>query len=192
MAQNASNIHIGMARIWLGVTAPATGTPPTMLAHTDGVPATGTEAGYTQGESEFSYAQEKNEIEAEQSLNPVDVYVTTERATLTFTALEHVYNTLKTAFDNTGSVDDANKTLFYGGDASGLQSVTTQTVALTSRLRNAPTKFEVLVLYKVFNAEGIKIAYGRTSEAVYAVSLTALVDTTRNVGDRIFQWFREK
>ncbi len=192
MAQDASKIHIGMARIFLNVTAPATGTPPTLLTHTDGVPSTGTEVGYTQGAAEFSYRQEKKEIEAEQSLNPVDVFVTTEKASISFTAMEHVYNTLKTAFDNIGNVDDVNKTLFYGGDASGLQSVTTQTVALTSRRRTASTKFEIAVLYKVYNMEGIAISYNRVGEAVYKVTLNALVDTSRNAGDRIFQYFIEK
>lgn len=192
MAQDPTKIHIGMARIWLGVTAPATGTPPTQLLHTDGVPATGTEAGYTEGPSTFTYRQEKQGVEAEQSLNPVDVFVTTEECMLEFTAMEHVFNTLKTAFDNIGNVDDASKTLFYAGDGNALISVTTQVVALTSRIRTATTKFEVLTIYKVYNAEGVVIPYGRTSVATYKVTLRALVDSTRNAGDRLFQWFREK
>lgn len=192
MAQSPTNIHIGAARIFLGVTAPASGTPPTLLGHTDGVPATGTEVGYTQDASTFSYRQNKQEVQAEQSLNPVDVFVTTEEAQLEFNAMEHVYNTLKAAFDNVGTVDDGSKSLFYGGDGGGLVNVTTQCVALTSRIRTAPTKFEVLCLYKVYNVEGMAISYQRTAVAVYKVTLKALVDTTRNLGDRIFQWYREK
>jgi hypothetical protein len=192
MAQNPNAIHIGAARVWLNVTAPATGTPPTLLAHTDGVPGTGTEAGYTQGPSTWTYRQNKKEIQAEQSLNPVDVFIESEESMIEFTAMEHTYNTLKTAFDAVANVDDGSKTLFYGGDQSGLSSVTTQCVALTSRIRTAPTKFEVLVLYRVYNVEGIVIGYNRTGEAVYKVTLKALVDTSRSVGDRIFQWYREK
>jgi hypothetical protein len=192
MAQSPTNIHIGAARIFLGVTPPASGTPPTLLGHTDGVPATGTEVGYTQDASSFTYKQNKQEVVAEQSLNPVDVFVTNEEAMLEFTAMEHVYNTLKAAFDNVGTVTDGSKDLFYGGDGSGLVSVTTQAVALTSRIRSAPTKFEVLMLYKVYNVEGVVIPYQRTGVSIYKVTLKALVDTSRNLGDRIFQWYREK
>jgi hypothetical protein len=192
MAQDPTKIHIGAARIWLGVTPPATGTPPTLLTHADGVPSTGTEVGYTEGPSTFSYKSNKQEVEAEQSLNPVDVFIVKEECMLEFTAMEHVYNTLKTAFDNIGNVDDGSKTLFYAGDGSGLVSVTTQCVALTSRIRTAPTKFEVLTIYKVYNAEGIVIPYNRTGVATYKVTLKALVDTTRNAGDRLFQFFKEK
>lgn len=192
MAQSPTNIHIGAARIFLGVTPPATGTPPTQLGHTDGVPATGTEVGYTQDAANFTYKQNKQEVTAEQSLNPVDVFIVDELCTIDFTAMEHVYNTLKTAFDNVGTVDDVNKSLFYGGDGAGLVSVTTQCVVLTSRIRTAPTKFEVLTIYKVFNMEGIMMPYARTTPAVYKISLKGLTDTTRNAGDRLFQWFKEK
>lgn len=192
MAQSPSNIHIGAARLFLGVTAPATGTPPTLMTHTDGVPATGTEAGYTQDAATFTYKQNKQEVTAEQSLNPVDVFVLNEEISIEFTAMEHVYNTLKTAFDNVGTVDDVNKSLFYGGDGAGLVSVTTQSVMLSSRIRTAPTKFEILVLYRVYNMEGIIMPYARTTPAVYKIMLKGLVDTTRNAGDRSFQWFKEK
>jgi hypothetical protein len=192
MAQSATNIHIGAARIFLGVTPPASGTPPTLLGHTDGVPASGVEAGYTRDAANFTYKQNKQAIVAEQSLNPVDVFVTTEEAQLEFMAMEHIYNTLKTAFDNVGTVSDGAKDLFYGGDGGGLVNVTTQCVALTSRIRTAPTKFEVMVLYRVYNIEGVVMPYQRTAESVYKVTLKALVDTSRNLGDRIFQWFREK
>lgn len=192
MAQDPANIHIGAARIFLGVTPPVTGTPPTLMAHTDGVPASGIEVGYTQDAAVFTYKQNKEEVTAEQSLNPVDVFVVNEEVSITFNAMEHVYNTLKTAFDNVGTVTDAAKDLFYGGDGAGLVSVTTQAVMLSSRIRTAPTKFEILVLYRVYNVEGIVMSYARTTPAVYAVTLKGLVDTTRNAGDRSFQWFKEK
>jgi len=82
--------------------------------------------------------------------------------------------------------------LFYGGDGAGLVSVNTQCVALTSRIRTAPTKHEVLVLYRVYNVEGVSIPYNRTGVALYKVTLKGLVDTARDAGDRLFQWFREK
>jgi hypothetical protein len=192
MALSNANIHIGAARIFLGVTNPASGTPPTLMTHTDGVPATGTEVGYTEGPTKFTYRQNKQEVTAEQSLNPVDVFVTDEEIMIEFTAMEHVYNTLKAAFDNVGTVDDGSKSLFYGGDGSGLVNVTTQSVMLSSRRRDATTKFEILVIYKVYNMQGMEIPYARTEAAKYTIQLKGLVDTARNAGDRLFQWHREK
>jgi hypothetical protein len=192
MAQNPSNIHIGAARIFLGVTPPVTGNPPTMLEHNDGVPTTGIEVGYTQDAATFTYKQNKQEVEAEQSLNPVDVFIVNEEIQIEFNAMEHVYSSLRTAFDNVGSVNDTEKMMFYGGDGSGLVSVGTQCVALTSRIRTSPTKHEVLVLYRVYNMEGVSIPYNRTGVALYKITLKGLVDTSRMAGDRLFQWFREK
>jgi|ERR1041384_819390 hypothetical protein len=191
MALSAQNIHIGAARIFLNVTAPTTGTPPTLLGHTDGVPDTGTEVGYTRDAATFTYKQNKQEIQAEQSLNPVGVFITTEECQIEFSAMEHVYNTLKTAFDNVGTVDDSTKALFYGGDGGQLVDVTTQCVALTSRIRTDPTHFEVLCIYNVYNIEGIVMPYARTAEAIYKVTLKGLVDNARDAGDRLFQWYRE-
>lgn len=192
MAQNPANIHIGAARIFLGVTPPVTGNPPELLEHADGVPTTGFEVGYTQDAATFTYKQNKEEVEAEQSLNPVDVFLVNEEIQIEFNAMEHVYASLKTAFDNVGSLDDDEKMLFYGGDGAGLVSVQTQCVALTSRIRTAPTKHEVLVLYRVYNMEGVSIPYNRTGVALYKITLKGLVDTSRQAGDRLFQWFREK
>jgi hypothetical protein len=192
MAQNPANIHIGAARIFLAVSPPNTGNPPQLLPHSDGTPLTGVEVGYTQDAATFTYKQNKQEVEAEQSLNPVDVFVVNEEIQIEFNAMEHVYLSLKTAFDNVGSVDDAQKTMFYGGDSGGLVSVTTQCVALTSRIRTAAGKHEVLVLYRVYNMEGVSIPYNRTGVALYKITLKGLVDTSRMAGDRLFQWFREK
>ena len=83
------------------------------------MPTTGIEVGYTQDAATFTYKQNKQEVEAEQSLNPVDVFIVNEEIQIEFNAMEHVYNSLKTAFDNVGSVDDDEKMLFYGGDGGG-------------------------------------------------------------------------
>jgi len=192
MAQNPANIHIGAARIFLGVTPPATGNPPQLLVHNDGTPLSGVEVGYTQDAATFTYKQNKQEVVAEQSLNPVDVFVVSEEIQIEFTAMEHVYTTLKAAFDNVGSDDDAARMLFWGGDGGNLISVQTQCVALTSRIRTSPKKFEVLCLYRVYNVEGVAIPYNRTGEAIYKITLKGLVDAKRTAGDRLFQWFREK
>jgi hypothetical protein len=193
LAQDPTQIQLGAARIWTGCTAPTTGTPPTMMSiDANGVPLTGTEVGYTTGPATFSYKQAKNDISAEQSLNPVDVYVSTEECSLQFEAMERTYKTLQLAFDNVGTVSDSAKDLFYGGDGTGLGSVTTSCVVLTSRQRLSTKYFEVLVLYKAYSVEGIQLSYTRTKESTYKVTMKSLVDVNRLVGDRLFQWYRQK
>jgi hypothetical protein len=192
LAQNPAAIQIGPARIWTGGTAPASGIPPTLqVIDANGVPSTGTEAGYTTNPANFTYKQDKKPIIVEQSLNPVDVYVDTETCSLQFEAMERTYATLLLAFDNVNTVLDANKQLFYGGDATALQSVFTTCVVLTSRQRLATTLFEVLVIYKAYSMDGILLPYTRTKESTYKVTMTGLIDVTRVVGDRLFQWRRQ-
>lgn len=189
MAQDASKIHVGAGRIFVGVTAPATGAPPTLMAHTAGVPASGTEVGHTTGTSTFTYTPTKSDIMSEQALGVVDTFVATESASLTFTIQERTYLALKAAFDAIGAVDDVSKTLFYGG---GIYSVFSQAVMLTSRLRNAPTKYEVLVIYKSQSMDAVPLAYTRTEASTVSVTLRGVHDTARTEGDQLFQWFREK
>jgi hypothetical protein len=191
MAQNPSNIHIGAARIFLGVNAPATGIPPVALPHFDGTPTSGVEVGYTQDASTFTYKQNKQEVVAEQSLNPVDVFVTNEEIMLEFTAMEHVFVTLKAAFDNVNTSRQATLDMFYGGDGAGLVSVPTQCVALTSRIRTSPTKFEVMCMYRCYSVNGMVVPYNRTKEAIYSIQMKGLVDTSRALGDRLFQFYKE-
>jgi hypothetical protein len=157
----------------------------------DGVPTTGTEAGYTTGPAQFMYKQEKKPIDVEQSLNPVDVYVSTETCSLQFEAMERTFATLQLAFDNVASVNDANKHLFYGGDATALQSVFTTCTVLTSRQRINTTLFEVLAIYKAYSVDGIALPYTRTKESTYKVTMQGLIDISRVVGDRLFQWRRQ-
>jgi hypothetical protein len=193
LAQNPASIQIGPARIWTGVTPPASGAIPTLMGiDADGVPTSGTEVGYTTGPATFTYKQTKNPISAEQSLNPVDVYVTSEEASLVFEAMERTYATLKIAFDNVPTVTAATYDLFYGGDSTNLSSVYTTCVVLTSRRRGGGSAFEVLVLYKCYSVDGIQLGYTRTKESSYKVTMSALIDTTRTVGDRLFQWMRQK
>jgi len=174
------------------VTPPASAAPPTIMPiSADGVPTSGDEVGYTTGPAMFTYKQTKTPIMTEQSLNPVDVYVTSEECALVFEAMERTFKTLQLAFDNVANATPGTYDLFYGGDATGLSSVYTTCVVLTSRRRLAPTKFEILVLYKAYSVEGIVLGYTRTKESTYKVTMTALIDTTRTVGDRLFQWRRE-
>lgn len=191
MAQDAAKIHVGAARIWLQATAPATGNPPTLTPHTDGVPTAGTpvEAGHTTGVTTVTYTPTKVDIDSEQAFGVVDTYVSTETVEVTFTIQERNYAALKLAFDAIGNVDDGTKTLFFAG---GVYAVTSQCVILTSRRRNDATKFEVVTIYKAQSLEPVTLGYSRTERSTIPVRIRGVHDTTRTVGDQLFQWYREK
>lgn len=193
MAQDATKIHVGAGRIFLGAIAPVTGTPPTLTAHTSGVPSTPqtgfVEVGHTYEDSVFEYSAEYQDIESEQAFGVVDTYPTNQACKLTFTAQERTYITLKAAFDAIGSVDDGAKTLFYAGGVFAVQS---WVVILTSPRRDATNKFEVLTIYKAQSVAGVQIPFSRKNPSRYKVELRGVHDTARVVGDQQFQYFREK
>ena len=190
MAQNEANIHIGAARIFLGVTAPASGTPPTLMGHTNGVPATGTEVGFTEGNATFSYRPTKELIPVEQALSAAGMFVSDEVAQLVFRAQERVYVALRAAFDNIGTVSDGSKDMFYAGGQSIIPLY--QSVMLTSPRRDVAAKWEVLVIYKATSMEGIELPYGKATRSTYQITLRGLADSSRSISDQLFQWYREK
>lgn len=191
MAIDVTKIEVGASRIFAGITNPTTGTPPTLMGHTDGVPASGTDIGATEGDCVFTFVAEKTEIMSEQYLAPVDVYVGSEMASLTFQMKEHNYTAMKLAFDNVGSVSDANKILFYGGGGTSILAPTTQAIMFTARRRSAPTKFFVGVIYKAYSIKGYAAPFSKKNTSMMNVEIRGLVDTSRNAGDQMFQFFRE-
>jgi hypothetical protein len=192
MAFNAARIHGNAARIFMGMTAPTTGLPPTLATHTNGVPGTGIEVGYTEDEAMIRYKGEKQAIPAEQALANVDVMTVSELAEIEVTVKEHTYATLQRAFDNIGTVSDGSKDLFYFGGGSSVLQPRTECVFLSSRQRNAPTKFIIMVLYKAYCEVGYETGYTRKKESLYKLKFVGLADGARNDGDQLGQWFYEK
>lgn len=199
MAQSASNILAGPARIFLGGTTgvlPITGTPPALFAHTNGVPSglqTGfTEVGFTEGPVEFAYKATKIELAPEQAYMPVDVFLSEEMAEIKFKAMERTYVILRTGFDSVGTVTDANKDLFYFGGGTSVITALTQCVMFSSPHRDNGAKFGIGVLYKAYSMEGVKLAFTKTAPSTYEVTLRGLADVTRTAGDHGGQFFHEK
>lgn len=200
MAQTASNVLAGPARIFLGsygtAVLPVTGAPPTLFAHTAGVPSglqTGfTEVGYTTGDTTFDYKATKTEINPEQSLLPVDVFTSDEMSQISFTCLERVYVALNAAFDNVGTVSDANKDLYYAGNGVAILTPKIFCVYLSHVHRENTAKFSYACIYKAYSADGVKMPFSKTKASQYQVTLKALADTTRTLGDQAFQFVNEK
>lgn len=192
MAFQPDKIQVGPARIFVGVTNPTSGAPPTKIAHTAGVPASGTEIGLTEGDTVFEYTAEKNPITAEQYYAPVDCYLTQEMCKATFTAKESIVAALRSAFDNVGQVSTVTEDLFYGGQGSGAFACLKQSVFLSARQRVDPSKYIIVLIYKAYSSKNLAYTFSRTKEATYPVELTGLADTARTTGDAMFQFYIEK
>lgn len=185
MAIAPGKVHLGAARVFFGVTAPTTGTPPTLLTHTDGVPGSGNDMGLTEEDCVYHYEDEKKFIEGEQALGYVDVGVVAQRAWVTFTAKEHTYVTLQAAFGNVGTVTDGSKDLFYFGGGTSVLNPTTGCLVVTARQRNAPTKFIIGILYKAVYTGGYEVAFNRKKESMFRMRFDGIFLTTRDAGDQL-------
>ncbi len=134
---SVTNVIVGPARIFISpygvATLPTTGFPPSAFQHIYGVPAvTGfTEVGYTTGPTTFTYKATKEEVFAPTSLIAVDVFPTDEMAQIEFTALEMVYSSLMSAFDNVGSTTDVTGDFIYGGNSTSILTPSTFSVFLS-------------------------------------------------------------
>lgn len=159
------------------------------MTHTAGVPASGTEVGHTTGDTVATFENVKSDINSEQSFGIVDTYVTGQNLTVTMTLMERVYSILQKLFEGVGSATAGGYDLFYGG---GPVSVPSFSVMISSPLRQDNTKFEVFVGYRMQLSSPIPLTYSRTTVSQVAVTLRGTHDSTRNVGDQLFQWYREK
>lgn len=191
MSVDVTKIHQGTGRVWRGITAAATGTPPTLQTHTAGVPSTGTEIGYTDGDLEFSFVLTHSEVKAEQSLGVVGVFAVEEAVSLKFTMQEANYSAWTLAMGGVGTVTDGSKYLWYGGDGTGVLAPTTQSFQFTSLQPQAPTKFFVGTIYKGYIVPGFKTVFSKTNRSLVQVEIRGIEDSSRNAGDRMFQFYRE-
>lgn len=191
MAFTPGRIHVGPARIFVGVTNPASGGPPTFVTHTAGVPATGTEIGLTEGDTVFTYNPKKTKVMSEQYYAATDVYLTEEECHVTFTAQESTVKALQAAFDNIGQFSDGTKDAFFMGSGSGAFSCLKQSVMVTARQRINTTKYIVILMYLAVTNKPLVYPFSRTKKATWPVQLDALADTTRSSGDAIAQFYYE-
>jgi hypothetical protein len=191
MSFDVTKIHIGAARIWTGVTPAASGTPPTYIVHTNGVPATGTEIGLTDGDCMLTYLLKKAEITAEQSLAPVDVFADAESASLEFSIQELNAEALKRAFDSSVGYDNSGGDGFYFGGGTAVLAPMTTCVFFSAPRRDNPAKYLVGQLYKAYSKDGIKFPMSRTKKGLVKVTLIALADLTRTARDQMGYFRRE-
>lgn len=191
MSFDVTKIHVGAARIWSGVTNAVTGTPPTYIVHTAGVPPTGTEIGLTDGDTVFQYTLKKVEMMAEQSLGAVDIYAEMETVQLTFTMQEANANALKVAFDSSVGYDSTGGDGFYFGNGTVVLAPMTTGIFFSSPRRDNPAKFFAGNLYKAYSKDGINFPMSRTKKGMVKVTLIGLADLTRTARDQMGYLRRE-
>lgn len=193
MSFDVTKIHVGAARIFYGGTVAVSGTPPTYSAHTAGVPTSGAwvEVGLTENDCTFTYQLTKTEINAEQSLAPVDLFASDETASLTFTCQEANVNALKLAFDSSVGYDATAGDGFYFGGGLSVLAPMTQPIFFSSVRRDATTKYFVGSLYKAYSKDGIKFPFSKTKKGMYQVTLIGLADLSRTAKDQIGYLRRE-
>ena len=189
MAQDADKIHIGPGRIFFGVTNPTTGTPhPSLMSHTAGVPASGTEVGHTTGDTVVTFQNVKSDIDSEQAFGVVGTYATGQTLEMTFTVQERVYAILQKLFEGVGSDTQAGYHLFHGG---GPITVPSFGVMISSPRRTDTTLFEVFVGYKMEMVSPVTLTYSRATRSLIPVTLRGVHDTARDVNDQLFQYVIE-
>lgn len=191
MSFQVDRIECGPARLFAGVTNPASGAPPTWVTHTAGVPSSGTEVGLTEGDTVVEIQSEKKAIEAEQFYAPVEVYMTTQSAKLTFTAKEMTVAALKLALDNIGQQTTGSLEGFYFGSGAGSFAVMKTSIFFSARRRDDPSKYIIGLLYRAYASKPLTLPMSRTKESTFPVELSALADVTRTPGDCIGQFYRE-
>ena len=185
---NADNIQVGPGRIFLGVTAPGVGA---WATHTAGVPATGVEVGFTEGDLIIRRPKEIVEIMAEQSYAPVAIFPTREDIEVEFVAMERVFETLHAAFDNVSVTNDGTRWGARSGGQFGF-ALRTQTVMVTSPRPNQAGRYEHLFIYAAYSAEGVETAYRKGGASTIRMRLRGKLDTSRASGDQLYQWSMEK
>lgn len=199
---NVPAVHIGQGDIWVTsdlTAAPAKGvdlTDPTssslmaMLTNYTGPSTTASPSwrygGATQGAATLMYRPTYYMVESEQAFSEIITTPTAEEATLGMTLLEADYRNLTLAMQQASSAVHAgapvNNAIYVGGKAS----VPLNVVVLCSRKRSGVGYF-LMTMYQAYSHDGVSLPFERRAETRIQLTLRALADATRPVGDQLFQ-----
>lgn len=202
MPTNVSAIHLSPGDIWTTTdltAAPAKGvdlndpTTSALMTFSSGFAGPSTTAspawryvGFTNGPATLAFRPTYYMVETEQAFAEVLVVPTAEEATLTFTMQEADYRNLALSLGQATTEVNAgapvNTALFVGGKSS----VNLQCVTMLSRKRTA-TGYFVSTLYQAYSNDGASLNWERRAEQRNPVTMRCLADTTRPVGDQLFQ-----
>jgi len=194
---DATKIHQGPGKLWLGVTVPTTGNR--MLIDTTGMPTAGTPifAGATEGAATVALAPKLEEISADQVAAPVDVVMTGEAESIEITMKQSDLALLKN-FVVHGLFSTGTDTGLPAGFQSyeeisfgGVIAIPKTSVAVVSPRRDAASKYVVSQLYQAYQAEAIQLPFQRGKETTYKVKFDGLADPARIAGDQVGKIYRQ-
>jgi len=196
-----TQIQIGPAEIWYGVTKPSVGNE---MTHTNADPGSGTFIGLTEGPALFRYTPEYSLEEGEQVLSTVMAFVIGENAELELTLKESTADKLRQVMQNSALVVDNVPTvktdmLTVGGHQQ-VQSINTgeRCVFLIAprvgQFASAGTVqlYSYLTIYRCIVISPFEYGWDRKKGATYKATFHALSDQTRPKGDQLFQLIRER
>lgn len=202
MPTDVTKIHLSPGDIWVTpdlTAAPAKGgdmqdpTSSSLMTFTAGFAAPSTTAspswryvGFTTGASVLNFRPTYYMVETEQAFAEVLVVPTAEEATMAFTMQEADYRNLALSMGQATTEVNAgapvNNAVFVGGKSN----VNLQCLSFLSQHRSG-TGYFVGTLYQCYSNDGASLNWERRAEMRNAVSMRTLADTTRPVGDQLFQ-----
>lgn len=194
---DATKIHQGPGRLWLGVSVPTSGNR--LVIDSGGNPTAGTPlfAGATDGAATMVLTPKLTEITADQVTGPVDVVMTGEAASIEVTLKESDLAKLKNYIVH-GSFSTGTDSSLPAGSQSyeeisfgGLMAIPKTSVAVISARRDAAGKFVVTQLYQAYQAEAVQLPFQRAKETTYKIKFEGLADPARAVGDQVGKIYRQ-
>lgn len=193
------DIHQGPGYLWYNVAAPASGAR--LLVDANGNPVGGSPIamGASEGAAKFQFKAKLEPVQIDQETAPVDVLMTSEDAfievTLKESSLAKIIKMLAhgTYSSGTDTGLPAGAQAYEEITVGGLVALPTAPVALVSPRRgfSNPGKYMVMSLYKAYGFAELDLSFTRTKESVYKVQFQGLADTTRGIGDRVAQFYRQ-
>lgn len=192
MATNPAYVQIGQGDVWIGGTPPAAGvdlTDPTtsalntMVTGYTAPTSGGTAVGLTNGPATLLYKPTYYMVISEQAFAEIIVIPTSEETTLDFMMMEVSYQNLHTVMGQSATKTGGGYNANYVG---GLLTVTPRLAVLNSRKRSG-VGYYITSIYQAYSQDGISAAFDRRKEVTLKTLLRALADTTRPVGDQLFQ-----
>lgn len=192
MATNKAYVQIGEGNVWVGGTAPTAGADPTdpttsalntMATNFTAPTSGGTAVGFTNGPATLSYKPTYYMVESEQAFAEILVVPTAEEASVGFTMLETSYQNLKTAMGQATSHIAAGVNAVHVG---GKGSVPFNVLVIAAR-KTSLVGYYILTVYQTYSMDGADLNFERRKEMQNKVVMRALADTTRPVGDQLYQ-----
>ena len=179
MAITSTNINTGGAVVKLGGTVDA-------VANADGffdMDTPGTDVGCTNGGVTVTYTIETSDIFCDQTLPPVAVAVTGEKATIEFSMLESTAENLKLVLSSQASSKDA-ATAFWAGVGG---STTISFLPLELVITDNDTGYLTTWTFFKCISGGITANFERENPTAFGVTFTAYADTTHASGKQLFE-----